>query len=290
MDNDSQVVTRTVAGDWVFKGLFVAFVYLFFSFSDIQAQCLPTKMPLNNGEVVNYDIYFKWGFLMPRAGQGKISFNRSTYKGEPAFLYRLDFQTTKFFDSIYKMRDTLDCFYGQNYALLHSSKRTNEGGYYLIDDLHFSYTGNKTNIRSHRYTPEQTKIDTVLTVASGCASDMLGTAFWLRTLDWSRMKMGESYPLTVAIGRDLVKMSFRYQGQAVVEHGDSKYRTHYFAIDIFDDAFEQSKSAAELWVGDDENRIPIKIRTKLKIGYAEVYYKNSSNLKTPLTCQVRMKK
>lgn len=45
-----------------------------------------------------------------------------------------------------------------------------------------------------------------------------------------------------------------------------KYRTRHFYIDIYDDAFTQSKEAAEIWIGDDENHIPIKIRAKLKIG------------------------
>ena len=43
-----------------------------------------------------------------------------------------------------------------------------------------------------------------------------------------------------------------------------------------------AKEAAEVWIGDDENHIPVKIRAKLKIGAAEVYYKDSYNLRAPL--------
>jgi len=246
-------------------------------------------MPFNHGEVVNYDVFFKWGIIMPRAGHAQISFDRSMYKGQAGLKYQLLFRTTKFFDAIYKMRDTLECFYDQNYSLLYTSKRVNEGGYYLIDDLAFSYTGNNAVIRSHRYTPSTTKIDTFLTVSSGYASDMLGAMFFLRTLGRNNVRIGESYSSTVVIGRHMVKIRFRYRGQSIVEREDAKYKTHYFLIDIFDEAFEQSEAAAELWVSDDDNYIPIKIRTKLKIGYAEVYYKNSSNLKVPLTSRIEMK-
>lgn len=273
---------------WAFKGLFVAFILLFSV--QTQGQCLPAEMPFNDGETVDYDIYFKWGFLMPRAGQGRTSFNRDASIKQANFRYRLTFQTSKFFDAIYKMRDTLDCFYGPDYGLLYSSKRTSEGDRYSVDELTFSYSGNKTSVHSHRYTPTRTKIDTFLVVASGCVSDMLGATFRLRTLGWGNMKVGQSYSSTVAIGRDLVKVSFRYQGQSIVERGDVKYRTRYFHVDIFDEAFEQSGSAAEVWIGDDENYIPIKIRTKLKIGYAEVYYNKSANLKAPLRCRVEIKR
>ena len=66
-------------------------------------------------------------------------------------------------------------------------------------------------------------------------------------------------------------------------------RTHRFSIDIHDDAFTQTRSAAELWVGADDNFVPIKIRAKLKIGYAEVYFRSASRLKAPLTCRTEVK-
>jgi hypothetical protein len=91
----------------------------------------------------------------------------------------------------------------------------------------------------------------------------------------------------VAIGRDLVKVVCSYRGRAVVEREHRQYRTHRFVIEVYDEAFEQSKSATEVWVGDDDNHLPIKIRSKLKIGAVEVYYKSAVNLKAPLTCRIK---
>ena len=256
---------------------------------NLQAQYLPQNMSLNHGNEVRYEVFFKWGILMPRAGEVRVTFNNSNLNGQPASLYRLLFNTAGFLETMYKMRDTIDCFYNSNNALLYNSKHTNENGFYLIDELTFSYTGEKTSVHSRRYTPASIRIDTNLIVTSGHVFDMLGATFFLRTLDRKNLKSGDSFPFTVAIGRHLVKASYRYQNQAVVERDNVKYRTHYFIIDIYDDAFSQGKAAAELWVGDDDNFIPIKIRSKLKIGYAEVHYKSSSNLKKPLDCRVEMK-
>jgi hypothetical protein len=118
---------------------------------------------------------------------------------------------------------------------------------------------------------------------------MLGATFFLRPLDRNNAKKDDNFPFTVAVGRDMVKAGYRYQNQAVVERDNVKYRTHHFMIDIYDDAFTQGRAAAELWVGDDDNFLPIRIRAKLKIGYAEVHYKSSNNLKKPLDCRVVMK-
>lgn len=86
----------------------------------------------------------------------------------------------------------------------------------------------------------------------------------------------------MAIGRERINISFRYTGQQIVERSETlKYRTRHFYIDIYDDAFTQSKEAAEIWIGDDENHIPIKIRAKLKIGAVK------SIISPPKACAIR---
>ena len=100
---------------------------------------------------------------------------------------------------------------------------------------------------------------------------MLAATMYLRALDWERMTIGSEYPFRVAIGRDLVNSAFRYAGQQVIEYKGKTYRTHHFYIDVYDEAFTQSKAAGEAWIDDDSNRIPVKLRAKLKIGAAEAY-------------------
>ena len=72
----------------------------------------------------------------------------------------------------------------------------------------------------------------------------------------------------------------------MVTRGDLRYRTRHFYIDIFDEAFTQAKEAAEVWMGDDENRLPIRVRAKLKIGAAEVYLREAERTRYPLRCRV----
>lgn len=250
------------------------------------AQTLPGKSMFSPGEEVRYDLYFKWGILMPKAGQATLSINQSRYEDKPAYHYQLLFYTSGLFEKVYKMRDTIDCTFSKEMLLLHSQKRINENDYYMVDDLTFDYQGNQTVARSHRYTPTRTKIDTTL-VSEQYMFDMLGATMYLRSLDWETMKSGDEFPFHVAIGRDRINISFRYTGQQIVERNETlKYRTRHFYIDIYDDAFTQSKAAAEIWIGDDANHIPVKVRAKLKIGAAEVYYKDAKGLRYPLTSRV----
>ena len=245
---------------------------------------------VNIGERIYYDINFKWGVISGRAGEATFSFQNDRSVSNASYLYRLQFKTNKFFDGIFKMRDTLNCFYNNENRLVYSLKATDEGKYYSVDKLTFTYGDDSLRIHSLRYTPSRIRIDTILT-ATGDVTDLLGAVYYLRGIDRESLKSGDVFPLTIAIGRDLIKMQFNYKNQAIVEQGKVKYNTRYFVLDIYDEeAFETTKAAAEIWVGDDDNFIPIKVRSKLKIGYAEVIYRESSGLAHPLTSRIEIKK
>jgi hypothetical protein len=255
---------------------------------DMSSQNETFSTSLKNGEKVNYDLYFKWGVVMARAGDASFSYSSNYTVSRATSRYRMTFKTTKFFDGIFKMRDTLDCYFDDNYKLIYSRKGSDEGGYYLVDELRLKYETDATKIHSKRYTPTALKIDTTMLAADEVV-DMLGVIFHLRGINRRKLQTGDRFPVTVAIGRDLVKTTFIYQNQAIVEHENAKFNTRYFKIDIYDEAFESTKTSAEVWVGDDDNFFPIKARSKLKFGYAEVYYKNSTGLANPLTCRIEIK-
>lgn len=272
--------------------LFIGWIVLLLCLvGTVQAQKIAVRDRFSPGEEVEYELYFKWGLLMPRAGVASLSIQETEFEKQPAFHYRLLFRTTGVIEKVYSMRDTIDCHFSPEMLLLQSEKRVNDDDYYLVDRLRFSYQEEKVQAHSLRYTRTRTKIDTLLVSEAPYMFDMLGAALYLRSLDWEKMESGDQFPFQVAIGRDVVNISFRYTGQKIVEREDYlKYRTRHFYIDIYDEVFTQSKAAAEIWVGDDENHIPIKIRAKLKIGAAEVYYKNSQGLRYPFTSRVEMKR
>jgi hypothetical protein len=241
---------------------------------------------MKHGERISYDIYFKWGLIMSRAGDATFSYDKDRSVDSASSRYRMLFKTTRFFDNFFQMRDTLSTYYNDRNELIYSLKCTNEGGYYSVDRLTFASAGGQTKIHTLRYTSSRVKIDTTLT-AVGDVTDLLGAIYYLRGLDPAGLQPGNTYPLTVAVGRDLVKIRFTYQNRSVVEHGNAKYNTRYFVIDIYDEAFESTKTSAEVWMSDDAGFFPVKVRSKLKIGYVEVHYRESSGSAHPLSCQIK---
>jgi hypothetical protein len=256
----------------------------------IQGQCFDDSTVFTDGEKTTYDVYFKWGLMMPKAGTASLTVKETTYQDTPAWNTYVLINSSGMVNTFFSIRDTM-----QNYLtkekprLLYSGKRTLEGGYYEMDDLTYSFEDNQTGIHAIRKNRNRVKTDTTLT-GGACVLDLLGSLMYARTFNWEDFSVGQGHSLQVSRGKSLIRVSYRYEGQQIVERDHVKFRTRLFIVDIYDEAFTESKEAMKIWIGDDNNHIPVKIRAKLKIGAMETYYKSSQNLRYPLTCRIEMPK
>lgn len=280
-------VTPSVAG-WASKGLLSLVFFFFLQGSQPFAQCKFGQINMQPGEKIDYDIYFKWGILNPKAGSAQISYSATEYNQKDAYLYKLIFKTAGIAEKVYKTRDTLTNVYSSDHILLKAAKHTREKDRYNIDETTFDYRQSKTYARMRRYDLTRTKADTTYTV-DGCLLDMLSSTFFVRNIDWEKLKPEDSFSATIVSGKSLVKIIIRYKGQRILEISENvKYNTCYFSIEVDDKTFESNST--ELWMSDDKNHIPLKIKTKLSIGAAEVYYNSSKGLQYPLTSIIKIKR
>lgn len=253
----------------------------------LNAQCRLNEAVFKRGEEIHMNVYFHWGLLMPKAGTAVMSMDRDHYRGQNTLRQRLIFKTTSFFDKIYSMRDTVDTHYDANFSPLYYLKKANEDNYFLWDEMKYSYEDESTIVPTKRWDKNRIKIDTTH-IVDGCLFDVLSVSMLLRGLDATSMEIGDAVPTNFIMGRDVIKVKYRYAGQEIVERGDKIYRTRKFYMDVYDDAVTQSKGALEIWLSDDKNQIPIKIRAKLKIGAAEAYLTRTKGLQYPFTSEIKI--
>ena len=249
-------------------------------------------LPFQSGEKLHYDIHYKYGFVMMKAGTANYQVNNTQLNQQPVVRTSLNFRTSSFFDKIYKIRDTLYSYLDVKdlYPVYHK-RHVHEGSTHYMEQIFFSErNGNETKARIKRETKTAVKLDTIMkTELPGY--DLLGIFAFARTLDYNSLNLNESFNISTFVGRNLVNIKVRYKGQSIVEKSDRlKYNTFRLEIDILDDAFDSEKNAMEIWISNDLNRIPIKIKGKLKIGAAEVFLTSHENLKYPFTSEIRIKR
>jgi hypothetical protein len=176
--------------------------------------------------------------------------------------------------------DIVPLFHGQN---------INEGSYHFQDELVFrEYTPFYTEISAKRRRNDEIRFDTILSV-NNLGFDLLNIVLFVRKLDYSTIKQGDLFRLSIFVGKKQTNIIIRYAGQSVVEKGpDIKYKTLKLNIDIADNVFNASKNSMEVWLSDDENKIPVRMKAKLKIGAAEANLSSYKNLKKPFEAKIKI--
>ena len=225
---------------------------------------------------------------MAKAGTAKYSISKSEYNKQPAYQSTLIFRTTSGFDKIFKIRDTLQSYMNMDLQPIYHEKYLHEGSTHYLEKLSFKEFGStKTVATSKRFAQDGSLRFEETLEASGLAFDMVGMFMFARTLDYSSLTPGTTFSVSSFIGKDVVKMKARYVGQMILEKSSNKkYKTLKFEMDIIDDAFATDKTALEVWISDDQNRIPIKLKAKLKIGAAEAELDSYKGNKYPLSSLV----
>ena len=248
------------------------------------------SLPFQSGEVLNFDIRYKYGLVMLKAGTAKYKINAGTLNGQPSYRSSLDFKTSSFFDKIFMIRDTLYS-HASNPELtpLYHKRSVNEGSTHFKEDVFIlKHTPTYSEARVKRERNNEIRFDTILT-ANKLGYDLLNLFVFIRTLDYSTLKVGDNFQLVAFMDKSNINIILHYVGQSVIEKSSKvKYKTHKFNVDIADKAFNTSKKSLEVWISDDDNRIPLKLKAQLKIGAAEADLSSYSNLKNSFNAEVKI--
>jgi hypothetical protein len=243
-----------------------------------------------NGEELHYDIRYKYGLIVMKGGTACYHLNTATYDRKQAVKSSLDFKTSLFFDKIFKIRDTLDSYAGiPDFKPLYHSKIVNEGSYHFKEEVFIRKQEDSfSEAKIKQVKGGEVRIDTTLS-SNSLGFDLLNIFLFVRNLDYSTIIPNETYPVTIFMGRKKVNLIICYTGPAIVEkNSTTQYNTLRFTVDITDEVFSESKNAMEIWVSDDPNHIPLKMKAKLKIGAAEANLSSYKNLKYPLSSEITL--
>jgi hypothetical protein len=106
---------------------------------------------------------------------------------------------------------------------------------------------------------------------------------YARTLDYSKMQRGDNTQVQFITGKRLVNMYIRYLGTSNMKANNGKtYEAIELSLMILDKAFVDQEEAMRVWITSDENKLPIQIYTKLKIGEMRSVLKDFSGNRHPL--------
>ncbi|MDL2243808.1 DUF3108 domain-containing protein [Bacteroidales bacterium OttesenSCG-928-J19] len=272
------------------KGLLSTFLSLLLFFVLNTQIASGNDLPFKTGESVKMEVKFKYGVVI-KGGTFESRVDLTSYGETPAIKSTFLLNTNSFFDGIYKMRDTLISYADRQTIIpLHHWRSVNEGGKHFFEEMTVhAHKSDYSKVRVVRTEKKKVKVDKFLE-SNTPGFDLPNLFIYIRTLDYDSLSIGQTLHFSTFFGKRKTDIRCTYKGQQVVEKSKKlKYKTRKFSFDIMDEAFTESKNAIELWVSDDENRLPIKLKAKLKIGAAEGMITSYKGLKYPFTAEVKLR-
>ena len=220
------------------------------------------------GEKLSYKM--KYGIFT--AAEADIRIEASDKKfDKPAFHLIAEGKTAGSFDFFYKVRNKYESYVDQNTLLPYFyTENRREGKWKHTDNVTFDHKDNKVTANKGVF---QFK---------GKTFDFVSAYYFARTIDVSKMKIGEQFQLQYFLEDGFHSMDITYVGTEVVSCSLGKFNCLKFNPTIIPGRIFRKDSKLYLWVTNDGNRIPVKAHVEVILGSITMDLQAATGLKYPL--------
>lgn len=231
------------------------------------------SMQANDTETLKYVVTYKWGLIQKDAGDVLI-----TRKHHPdGYELRLVAHTKPWADKIYKVRDTLVSITEKaHYKPLSYSYRAHEKNKFRRDEIKFFYEGNRVKGLSEKYVEDKNgEIKTTHSELEGDfpAYDMLSVYFFLRDIDYTNLKKGESMKATIFSGSKEEVLTVKCEGiEKITLRDKTEHEAWHILFRFTQKGGTKSSDDINCWVSTAPEHIPLLIVGNLPIGQVRVNF------------------
>lgn len=155
-------------------------------------------------------------------------------------------------------------------------RRVQEGGYTLKRNIYFNQYNNKAIVKSIKDGAKTTY------VAEPNAQDLLSALYYARTLDLQNAKVGDEFTIPTFFDQENYPMKIKFLGKEVVKTALGKTNCLKFSPLLQEGRVFKEKEDMTIWISDDQNKVPIRLKTNLLIGSLKLDLEKYSGLMAPL--------
>jgi hypothetical protein len=268
---------------------FCAALSLLFAFAEAKKPtenhdyCSIQNISVGPSEEMVFKAYYNWQFVWMPAGEAKFKIKENKYDYEVTVVGK----TYESYNSFFKVNDyfysKIDkrTMYPKNFVRI-----VEEGDYRKFDSIAFdqstykavAFTGKSrsTAVRSESNTGE-------------CMHDLLSVLYFMRNIKVDQYRPGEFIPVKLYFDATVYPVDVRYIGKEKNKKikGLGKFNTIKVIPDLVSGHVFKDGQRMNVWVTDDENKLPLIVESPLYIGSAKAVLKSWSNLRHPMTAKLK---
>lgn len=222
----------------------------------------------SNNELLKYNVYYNFKSAWLKAGSVSFSVKDETLNSNSVFHITAKGKTYPFYNWFYKVNDVYETFIDKDKVQPRKFLRdVHEGGFKLDHEYVFNRENLKVNTKS---VVNKGKLKVRNFDFKECTQDMLSAIYYMRTIDFKDMVVGEEKPVEVFLDNEFYNLSMIYKGKAIVETKFGKLKCLVVQPKVISGRVFQDDESVLVYVSDDENKIPVLIKTPLSVGSIKV--------------------
>lgn len=225
--------------------------------------------PFRAGEKLTYIV--KFGPIV--GGSASLVLKQTTYNNRQVFYAAGEGKTVGLAEKLYSVKDVFESYFDMNSLLPYKAIRdVKEGNYRKHDEAIFNQSAN---------TVYSTRKDTVFQVPRHTL-DMVSLLYYIRSLDLKNLQPGSVLHTVTFFDEALFPFDIRYVGKEEVKTRHGRIRCYRFDPVVEPGRMFESEDDMTIWISDDRNMVPVKVRFDLLVGSLHVELGEYSNLRYPL--------
>jgi len=182
-------------------------------------------------------------------------------------------ETNTFFDYIFEVNDSYISY--SNYKTLtpvHFIRDVNEGGYVIKQDYRFNSLKNEVLTEDSVYKiPEKSQ-------------DMISAFYYARNLlNRQNVQKDSILRINIFMDEENYPMQIKYLKNEIVKTKWGKINCMVFAPQLQKGRIFKDEEEMKIWISDDDNKLMIKVETKIIVGSIKAQLSSFEGLKTPLS-------
>jgi hypothetical protein len=230
----------------------------------------------HKGEVLEYRVHY--GFI--NAGEAVIEINPNihTFNKRPCYKIDVTGRSTGTFDLFLRIRNNWGSFVDTAAFIPHQTYRNIEEGRYRKKEVtSFDYQKNIAVVKDVNNKKEPKNVSIPVNV-----QDLVGGYYYLRLIDYSKMDVGDTIKVNAIFENELYDFEIKYMGKEKIDTKFGAINTLVLTPIMPANKLFDGENAISVYLSDDKNKIPLKIRANMMVGAVELDIKKIKGTKHPI--------
>ena len=255
LDGVALLKSRSMKISIMYRFLFI--ICLFFS---VNTYSQSSSHSFKNGEYLKYKIHY--GLL--NAGFASVELEKSDQTNDSLFHAIGLGWTTGMVGFVFPVEDRYESYFSSiNLKPNHFIRKVSEGGYTQDKEVFFDFNTHQAKEINHKKDTEKSFF------IQNNVQDMISSFYYMRNVDFENLSENDSISVNMFFDGKMNPIKLIVLGRETIKSKFGKIKTIKVRPLVLKGRVFEDEENVTLWISDDLNKIPIKIKASLLVGAAK---------------------